>query len=605
MTAPDPTIGAAFARAAASTPEAIAIRCGQRVLSYAELDARANQLAHYLLRRGVRPETPVAVVNDHTAALVISLLAVIKAGGCYLGLDGRQPTDRITAMLAMAGVELVLTDGTEPANAEVPAEWLNVSTLELSDEPSTAPQLAGTGEQLAYLGYTSGSTGLPKAAMITHAAVLRLVRDTNYLTVRPDDVFVHLAPLAFDASTLEIWAPLLNGARLVLPTESPDNLAAIAELVRGNEVSVLWLTAGLFHQFCNAGLPGLAGLRCLLAGGDVLSASSVNRALAELPGVALINGYGPTENTTFTCCYPITGEQSERVPIGLPITGSTVQLLDEDLCPVPDGEPGELCTGGSGLARGYLGQPAVTADRFVPDPSAGTRGGRLYRTGDLVRRRPDGMLDFLGRLDNQVKIRGFRVEAGEVELALRGLADIEEAAVTIQQSGLGRRLIGFAVVAEGATATPITVRRGLAQLLPDYAVPSRVVLLPELPLNRNGKIDRSALAALCGRDRPNGLSSTHRPPSTEAERLVAEAWQLLLDLDSIGVDDDFFELGGNSLIAVAIIAELADLSGVQLKPRHLYQHSTVAELAGLLTRLREAQFATGGPLATALIGQLS
>jgi amino acid adenylation domain-containing protein len=592
---PGATIGSAFAAVAARTPGAVAVRCGNAVLSYADLDARSNQLAHHLLRRGVRTEAPVAVVSDHNPALVISLLAVVKAGRCYLGIDGRQPADRIAAMLAMAGVELVLTGGSRSPGEGEPAEWVDVSTVDLSAEPSTDPAIAVAPAQLAYLAYTSGSTGLPKAAMIPHAAVIRLVSNANFLTVRPDDVFLHLAPLAFDASTLEIWAPLLNGATLVVPSEPADDLAAIGDLVRRNQVSVLWLTAGLFHQFCNAGLPGLRGLRCLLAGGDVLAAPSVNRALAELPGVELINGYGPTENTTFTCWYPITDEQSERVPIGFPVSGSTVHLLDEDLRPVAEGCAGELYTGGSGVARGYLGRPGLTAERFVPDPFAEIPGGRLYRTGDLARRRADGALDFLGRLDDQVKIRGFRVELAEVEAALRGLPDIEDAAVVVQQSRFGRRLIGFAVQARAASTSPITVRRSLAALLPDYAVPSTVVLLEELPLNRNSKVDRSKLESHAGQGRPAGLSSAHRPPATETEHLVIDSWQLLLDVAGIGVDDDFFELGGHSLMAVAITSALTDATGVPLQPRQLYEHSTAAELADLIEELRDQHGALARP----------
>lgn len=597
MTTPtDPlgaTIGEAFGQIAARTPAAVAVRCGNTALSYAELDARANQLAHYLLRRGVRNEAPVAVVNDHSEALVISLLAIVKAGGSYLGIDGRLPADRISAMLAMAGVDLILTDGSRLTGG--PAESVDVSSLDLRVEPSTDPAITVFPAQLAYLAYTSGSTGVPKAAMIPHAAVIRLVSHASFLTVHPDDVFLQLAPLAFDASTLEIWAPLLNGATLVVPSEPPDSIAVIGDLVRRHHVSVLWLTAGLFHQFCNAGLPGLQGLRCLLAGGDVLAAPSVNRALAELPGVELINGYGPTENTTFTCCYPIADEQTDRVPIGFPISGTTVHLLDEDLRPVAEGYPGELYTGGSGVARGYLGQSGLTAERFVPDPFAENAGDRLYRTGDLARRRADGALDFLGRLDDQVKIRGFRVELAEVEAALRGLPEIEDAAVVIQQSRFGRRLVGFAVPAGAASTSPITVRRSLAALLPDYAVPSMVVLLDELPLNRNGKVDRSKLESYTGRGRPAGLSSAHRPPVTETEHLVTDTWQLLMDVASIGVDDDFFELGGHSLMAVAITTELTDVSGVRLQPRQLYEHSTVAELAGLLDELRDERAALTGP----------
>jgi amino acid adenylation domain-containing protein len=587
------TIGQAFAQVAAATPAATAVRCGDRSLSYAELDARANQLAHRLLRRGLRREAPVAVINDHSEALVISLLAILKAGGSYLGIDSRQPADRIAAMLAMADVDLVLADGSRLPGTEQQAECVHVSALDLSAEPTTDPGVAGVAAQLAYLAYTSGSTGMPKAAMIPHAAVIRLVRHANFLTVHPHDRFLLLAPLAFDASTLEIWAPLLNGATLVVPPESPDHVTVIGDLVRQNDVSVLWLTAGLFHQFCNAGLAGLDGLRCLISGGDVLSAPSVNRALAGLPGVELINGYGPTENTTFTCCYPIADQCSDRVPIGFPISGTTVHLLDEDLRPVAEGQAGELCTGGNGVARGYLGRPGLTAERFVPDPFAGAPGGRLYRTGDLARRRADGALDFLGRLDDQVKIRGFRVELGEVEAALRGLPEVQDAAVVAQQSGFGRRLVGFAVLGPAASASPITLRRSLAALLPDYALPSTVLLLEKLPLNRNGKLDRSQLESHIGRDRPAGLSSAYRPPSTETEHLVSDTWELLMDVAGIGADDDFFELGGHSLMAVAIASELTDAAGVRVGPGQLYQHPTVAELAGLIEGLRNDRPGTG------------
>lgn len=580
------SIGAVFARTAALTPDAIAVRCGQRSLSYAELDGQANRLAHYLLRRGLRPEAPVAVVNDHSLALVVSLLAVVKAGGSYLGIDRRQPPGRIATMLELAGVDFVLT-GSRPPSAGPPAEWVDVSSLDLRAEPGSDPGIAGVAAQLAYLAYTSGSTGEPKAAMIPHAAVLRLVRHADFLKVYPDDVFLQLAPLAFDASTLEIWAPLLNGASLVIPSEAPEQPADIGDLVRRHRVTVLWLTAGLFHQFCQAGLPGLAGLRCLLAGGDVLAVPHVNTALTELPGVELINGYGPTENTTFTCCYRIADQHSARVPIGFPISGTTVALLDEDLRPVSDGQPGELCAGGTGLARGYLHRPGLTAERFVPDPNADTPGGRLYRTGDLARRRADGALDFLGRLDDQVKIRGFRVEPGEVEAALRGLPGVKDAAVVVQQSSFGRRLVGFVVQAGTDSASPVTVRRSLSRLLPDYAVPSSIVLLDELPLNRNGKVDRARLESHAGQDRPAGLSSAYRPPSTDTERLVTDTWQLLMDLGGVGVDDDFFELGGHSLTAAAIISELTDSCGVPLRPRQLYEHSTIAQLAGLLDELRD------------------
>ncbi|HEX8080693.1 MAG TPA: non-ribosomal peptide synthetase [Jatrophihabitans sp.] len=588
------TITAAFAQIVAARPGAVAVRCDGRSLTYAQLDRRANQLAHHLIQRGVTAEEPVAVVNDHSEALVISLLAILKAGGCYLGVDTRQPAERITAMLAAAGVRILLTGNPRPAVAGV--EAVDVSALDLGAQPSTDPAAPSSPAQLAYLAYTSGSTGAPKAAMIPHAAVLRLVSQANFLTVHADDVFVQLAPLAFDASTLEIWAPLLNGATLVV-APAISSVSDIDRLVSRERVSVLWLTAGLFHQYANAGMAGLRGLRCLIAGGDVLAVPSVNRALAELPAVELVNGYGPTENTTFTCCHLIAGSQDERVPIGFPVSGTSVQLLDEDLRPVPDGEVGELCAGGLGLARGYLGRPGPTAERFVPDPSGQVAGGRLYRTGDLARRRADGALEFLGRLDDQLKIRGFRVEPGEVEAALRELPEVTDAAAVAQQARSGRRLVGFAVLAEPGSMSPMMLRRALHGLLPDYAVPAMIVVLDELPLTANGKVDRVALEARSGRSRPTALSSDYRPPRTETEQQVTDTWELLLDMTGIGVDDDFFELGGHSLIAVGITGELSAVSGVNLQARHFYENPTVSELAGLLDELRADQLGARAELA--------
>jgi amino acid adenylation domain-containing protein len=576
----------AFEQVVARCPEAVAVRWGEQTMSYAELDRRANRLAHYLLSRGVGVETPVAVVNNHTGELIVALLAISKAGGSYLGVDTRQPADRIRAMLRAAGCSLVLGNAglaSPPEGIEAPAE------LPLAEFPDTPPRVPVQPANIAYLAYTSGSTGVPKAAMIPHAAVIRLVEHADFLTVRADDVFVQLAPLAFDASTLEIWAPLLNGASLVLPDAPVESAADILELVSRQRVTVLWLTAGLFHQLAGAGIAGLRGLRCLLAGGDVLPVPSVNQALAELPGVQLINGYGPTENTTFTCCYRIDQPQPDRVPIGLPISGTTVHLLDADFRPVPDGESGELCAGGLGLARGYLDQPGLTADRFIPDPFADAPGGRLYRTGDLARRRPDGVIEFLGRLDNQVKIRGFRVETGEVEAALLSLPEVREAAVVAQPARSGRRLVGFVALAEPGSVSALVLRQSLGELLPDYAVPSMIVLLDNLPLNQNGKVDRAALEHRQGRARPEALSTEFRAPVTETEQLVTDTWELLLDVSGIGVDDDFFELGGHSLIAVGVTAELGASCGIDLQPRHFYLNPTVAELAGLLDELREAQ----------------
>ncbi|MDK0524154.1 non-ribosomal peptide synthetase [Streptomyces sp. ML-6] len=560
------TITAAFARQVAARPDAVAVSAPDATLSYAELDARAGLLAGHLRELGVVPESRVAVDLPRSADLVVTLLAVLKAGGCYLALDPQQPEERRALVLKDAGAQLVVTP-----------ELLAAATA----APDPAP-LPGSGPQsTAYLAYTSGSTGAPKGVCVPHRAVIRLVREQELLPIRPDDVFLLLAPVAFDASTLELWGPLLNGARLVVAPPEDPSPAGIEDLVRREGVTTLWLTAGLFHSVVTAHrLRGMRGLRHLIAGGDVLSTAHVERALRELPDIRLVNGYGPTENTTFTTCHVVTGAVGEGpVPIGVPLTGSTVHLLDEHLLPVPEGRPGELYTGGSGLAHGYQGDPALTAARFLPDPFATTPGGRLHRTGDLARRRPDGALEFLGRTDLQLKIRGFRVEPNEIEAALRTHPEIDDAAVVAQRPH-GERILAAFYVTE-RTLTTAELRTHLAALVPRYMIPAVYLRVDELPLNRNGKTDRAQLAATTMPGRPE-LSTDYRAPADEHERWLAELWADLLQIDEVGVDDDFFELGGHSLMATRITVEIDERYGRTVAPVAFYEHPTVAELAEML-----------------------
>ncbi|MFF9572314.1 amino acid adenylation domain-containing protein [Streptomyces sp. NPDC014685] len=563
------TITAAFARQVAARPDAVAVSAPDATLSYAELDARAGLLAGHLRELGVVPESRVAVDLPRSADLVVTLLAVLKAGGCYLALDPQQPEERRALVLKDAGAQLVVTP-----------ELLAAATA-VTAAPGPAP-LPGSGPQsTAYLAYTSGSTGAPKGVCVPHRAVIRLVREQELLPIRPDDVFLLLAPVAFDASTLELWGPLLNGARLVVAPPEDPSPAGIEDLVRREGVTTLWLTAGLFHSVVTAHrLRGMRGLRHLIAGGDVLSTAHVERALRELPDTRLVNGYGPTENTTFTTCHVVTGAVGEGpVPIGVPLTGSTVHLLDEHLLPVPEGRPGELYTGGSGLAHGYQGDPALTAARFLPDPFATTPGGRLHRTGDLARRRPDGALEFLGRTDLQLKIRGFRVEPNEIEAALRTHPEIDDAAVVAQRPH-GERILAAFYVTE-RTLTTAELRTHLAALVPRYMIPAVYLRVDELPLNRNGKTDRARLAATTMPGRPE-LSTDYRAPADEHERWLAELWADLLQIDEVGVDDDFFELGGHSLMATRITVEIDERYGRTVAPVAFYEHPTVAELAEML-----------------------
>lgn len=612
------SVHAAFERRAAAAPQAVALTLGGESLTYERLNALADRLARRLRALGVDVETPVGICMERSFDMVVALLAILKSGGYYVALDPRQPRERHSVLVADAGIRLLLTQeellpqvsGLAGAGDEA-VETIALDSLAEHAEhtETTAPtddDLAGTGpgaavrpEHPAYVAYTSGSTGKPKGAVIPHRAVLRLVRDSDFLAVEPDDAFLMFAPLAFDASTLEVWAPLLNGARLaVLPPGEPS-LEELAQAVVRERVTVLWLTAGLFHQMAEGPVARLTTLRQLLAGGDVLSPRHINRVFAALPGIRVVNGYGPTENTTFTCCHvmtePVDGEAA--VPIGLPITGTEVYALDDRLRPVPDGATGQLYAAGAGLARGYVGRPDLTADRFLPDPYGAEPGARMYATGDLVRRRADGVIEFLGRVDHQVKVRGFRIEPGEIETALLTHPGVKDACVVVHtHPEAGKRLAAFYVSADSIAAAAL--RETLGRSLPPYMVPSAFARLAALPLTRNGKVDRSALQAREIRERPE-TNAEFRAAESPVEQEMAGLWADLMGLDEVGVDDDFFELGGHSLLVTRIVSRVSLLYGVRLRPRDLYMSSTVAELAErieeLIPEARESPAGSEGP----------
>jgi amino acid adenylation domain-containing protein len=558
----DPTIHAVFEARAREHPDRPAVVRGAATLTYRELDAWANRTAQHLVRRGVRPGEVVGIDAERSIELIVLLLGVLKAGAAYLAVDRRQPPVRRRQMLTAASVREVLT--APPAD-----EML----------PDTPPPVTAGAESLAYVSFTSGSTGEPKGVAVPHRAVLRLVAGIEGLTVRPQDTFLQFAPIAFDASTFEVWTPLLSGARLAVAPPGELSIRELTAAVRDERVTVMWLTAGLFRQVVTAGLDDLRGLRYLLAGGDVLPLPQVTRVVTELTGTLLINGYGPTENTTFTCCHAVTGEEGGSVPIGTPIHGTGIRVLDRQLRPVPDGEPGELWATGSGLARGYLGAPAETAARFLADPWAVVPGERMYRTGDMVRRDARGVVEFIGRTDDQVKIRGFRLELGEVAAALAAVPGVAGSAVVTGTRPSGERRLVAYVVAAGATAlSGIEVRRRLGETLPEYAVPSVVRIVDALPLTSTGKIDRRELAARSIAERPE-VNALFRAPDTALERTVVQLWIDHLGVAGIGADDDFFEVGGHSLLAVTVIEELRAGYGVEISPLTFYRDPSPAGLA--------------------------
>ena len=443
-----------FAEQVHCSPDAIALVLADEQLTYAQLDARANALAQDLCEQGVGPESIVAICCERSLEMIVGLLGILKAGGAYLPIDPSTPAERRSFMLADGQVSLVLTQ--EHLKQKFTGEIVQVLTLDRDALMSGAVEpldIACSPANLAYVMYTSGSTGVPKGVSVTHRSVVRLVKEANYAQFGAGEVFLQAAPLSFDASTFEIWGSLLNGGRLVLMQGAKASLAHLAEAIRRYQITTLWLTAGLFHQMVESELESLRGLKQLLAGGDVLSVPHVEQVARELP-CQLINGYGPTENTTFTCCYRVpAGEtMAGNVPIGLPLANTFVHILDEQMQPVSFGEAGELYTGGDGLARGYLNDSALTAERFVPNPFSET-GERLYRTGDRARYRADGNIEFLGRIDHQVKVRGYRIEPVEIETALTQHPAVKQCAVLAlpDQSG-GKRLVAYLVQNSEATA---------------------------------------------------------------------------------------------------------------------------------------------------------
>ena len=573
-----------------SSPDAIALMFSGQTLTYRELSQKANQAARFLRRRGVRRGALVGICVERSLEMVIGMLGILKAGGAYVPLDPAYPHERLTFMLADTQILVLLTQqrlrGHLP-NTEAAVFCLDSDWPAIAEENSDDLEDEIGAEDLAYVMYTSGSTGRPKGVCVPHRGVVRLVKDTNYVSLNANEVLLQFAPISFDASTFEIWGALLNGGRLVIFPPHRSSLEQLGRAIEDYGITTLWLTAALFQHMVDQCLDSLRGVRQLLAGGDVLPLAAARRVLEELPACCLINGYGPTENTTFTCCHPVTelSQSCTSVPIGRPIANTTTYVLDNNLQPVPIGVPGELWTGGDGLARGYLNHPELTAERFLPDPFSGEPGARMYRTGDRVRWLQDGNLEFLGRFDQQVKIRGFRVEPGEVEAILAGHPAVGEAVVVAREDTAGdRRLVGYVVLRTESDLTAEGVRSFLKEKLPEYMVPSAVVLLPALPLTANGKVDRQALP-LAGHDVWDGRTP-YLAPRTVTEEIVAGIWADVLKLEAVGAEDHFFERGGDSLRAMSTVVRLGQALQVDIPVSLLFDHPTLANLSERIDELR-------------------
>jgi amino acid adenylation domain-containing protein len=584
----DATVHGVFAEVVARAPGALAVEYGTTHLTYGELDAAGDRAARRLRALGVGPETTVALALRRSAEAVAAMLGVLKAGGAYLPLDPEHPAARRTWMMTDAGAAVLVLD--DPASAPEDFEGAVVTPGALIDragavDDAELPPVHA--ESLAAVIYTSGSTGTPKGIGITHRGIVRLVRGP---ADAPDEAarVTQIANLSFDAATWEIWSALLNGARLV-GIDREDSLAPAVLAARLKETGAthVFLTTALFNQMAREAPDAFRGLRWLGTGGEACDAGAMRRALEDGRPRRLVHAYGPAESTTYATTHTASAvpPDAATVPIGRAVPNTTVYALDAHGEPVPPGVVGELYVGGDGLARGYLGRPALTAERFVPDGCSGRAGARLYRTGDRVRWLPEGVLEFAGRADAQVKIRGFRVEPAEIEAALRTHPDVGDAAVAVRESAPGERsLVAYVVPGSGVAPDAAAMREHLGARLPRYMLPSAYVLLHAIPLTPNGKVDRGAL--------PDPTHATLAvdfvPPSTADEEAIAAVWRELLGADRVGADDDFFGLGGHSLVAVRAVDGVARALGVELPVSALFEAPTVRALAARVAAARQA-----------------
>ncbi|MEH1796175.1 amino acid adenylation domain-containing protein [Nostoc sp.] len=576
------------------TPESIAVVFKEQQLTYQELNYRANKIANYLQGLGVKPEVLVGICVERSLETIVGLLGILKAGGAYVPLDPTYPKERLSFIISDSQVQVVLTqekfvEGLTASGAKLVCLDTNRELIHQHSQENVNSNV--TPDNLAYIIYTSGSTGTPKGVAVPHQAVNRLVCNTNYVQFVPSNRVAQASNTSFDAATFEIWGSLLHGARLVIIPQnivlSPQSFAAY---IREQKISILFLTPTLFNQLASIVPEAFKDLHHLLIGGDALDPNSVKAVLRNGPPKRLLNAYGPTESTTFACCYLVQDipEGATNVPIGRPISNTQIYILDSKLQPVPVSTPGELYIGGDGLARGYLNRPELTEEKFIPNPFGEVGGRRLYKTGDLARFLPDGNIEFLGRIDNQVKIRGFRIELGEIEALLSQHSDVQQAVVIAREDIPGdKRLIAYIVPNQKLDLSVTTLKGFLQEKLPSYMVPAAFVILDSLPLTPNGKVDRRNLPA-CDRTRPD-LEETFVAARNPIEKTLAVIWTELLGLERIGVNDNFFCLGGHSLIATQILSRVREVFQVELSFQQIFANPTIAGLAQLIKQGNKEQ----------------
>jgi amino acid adenylation domain-containing protein len=578
----DTCIHQLFEAQASRTPQAIALVCEQQELTYAQLNEQANQLARVLHASGVGPEGYVGLCVERSIAMIVGLLAILKAGGICVPLDPADPQERLAFLFAETGITVLLTRKLFQTVLPPTKAQLLFLDEELPSIPDTdeTPMVQPGAESLAYVLFTSGSTGKPKGTSITHRNIVRLVTSRNVVNIEAHDTVLQFGLMTFDVAAFEIWGTLLKGAKLAIFPPQQQAINELGNFIEQQKITTLWLTAGLFHQIIESQIEHLKGVRQLISGGDVLSVTHVRQALQALPDCTIVNGYGPTENSVFTCLAVLTRQSdlSRSVPIGRPVAQTQVYILDQMLQPVPIGVVGELYAGGDGVASGYLHLPELTAERFLSNPFNPDPDARLYKTGDLARYKEDGIIEFLGRNDHQVKIRGFRVEPEEIEAVLIRHSAIQQALVLPLSDPQGdRRLIAYVVPQPEIELSRKVLRQYLETQIPGYLIPAIIMVIEAFPLTAVGKIDRAALPT------PDAESGEgFIAPRSMTEIQIARMFSDLLGVYPISARDNFFELGGHSLSAIRLMGRLKKQFNQDVPPSAFFQEATVEHLAQIM-----------------------
>ncbi|MCY7855055.1 amino acid adenylation domain-containing protein, partial [Bacillus sonorensis] len=569
------TIPELFEEQAERTPEKTAVVYGGSSITYRRLNEKANQLARTLKKKGLAHGGAAAIMMERSLESAVSMLAVLKAGGAYVPIDPDYPEERIRFLLKDSGSEIVIIkQGAKRSLEGVEVVAFDAESLEHEDSANLKHTLKP--DDLAYCIYTSGSTGRPKGVMVEHRNIVRLVKNAGYIPLHKEVNMAQTGAVSFDASTFEVFGALLNGATLYpVPKETLLDGRKFESFLKKNGITTMWLTSPLFNQLAHQDPSMFQSIKDVIIGGDALVPAIVNKVRRACPGLSLWNGYGPTENTTFSTCFLIDKEYEHAIPIGKPIGNSTAYILDSQDQLLPIGVPGELCVGGDGVARGYLNQPELTAEKFISSPLA--EGERIYRTGDLARWLPDGTIEFLGRIDHQVKVRGFRVELGEIESRIAQLDGMIEAAAIIRENSAGENEI-CAYYTSARERTASELRTELSKVLPEYMIPSHFIQLEAMPLTANGKVDKRKLPVPAAEE----THAAYKAPENETEEILAAIWEEVLGIKRPGIDDNFFSVGGHSLKAMMLTAKIQEQLQKDVPIKVLFEKPTIRGLAEFL-----------------------